>query len=464
MAEPLNLLAQRLSESWFLGVSSQEFFQQTNQALQSLKKQPSQSDQPMVVFLSEPDPVRFLAHFIAACSVPCYLFLCNPNWTDGEWQQVFRLVQPDVVFGGALGTHLKPAESAPQPELPPLPDNSTLIMIPTGGSSGQIRFAIHTWETLMASVAGFQQHFEQEQVNSLCVLPLYHVSGLMQFMRSFTSGGTLAIVPFKAIVAGELPPLDPKEFFLSLVPTQLQRLLTGSNALSDWVTQFKTVLLGGAPAWQELLASARCLKVRLAPTYGMTETASQIATLKPDEFLNGQTGCGRLLPHANIQIQNEAGDAISLNEVGKIIIQAKSLMQGYFPFLQTAQFIPDDLGFFDRKGFLHIVGRQSDKIITGGENVYPAEIEAAIWETGLVQDVCVVGIPDREWGQVVTAVYIPTFSVSVEDLKSAIAHCLCKFKQPKRWIAVKHLPRNAQGKINRQQVIAQVQPTAPTIE
>ena len=77
-------------------------------------------------------------------------------------------------------------------------------MIPTGGSSGQIKFAIHTWETLKASVQGFTEYFQLKQVNSFCVLPLYHVSGLMQFMRSFTTGGKLAIIPFKTLESSQI--------------------------------------------------------------------------------------------------------------------------------------------------------------------------------------------------------------------------------------------------------------------
>lgn len=457
MAESLKIFDQRFEEDWLIGISSQEFWQHTQQAQHDFENRlrfRANQEQPGVVFLVEKDPVCFLASFIAACSKPCYLFLGNPNWTEREWSQVLRLVHPDWVIGDDLALRFQPIHEGLPQRLPPLPgDTSTLIMIPTGGSSGQIRFAMHTWETLMASVKGFRQYFGVEQVNSFCVLPLYHVSGLMQFMRSFTSGGKLAIAPFKTIVTGDLPSFSPSDFFLSLVPTQLQRLLSGSNHLIDWLTQFKTVLLGGAPAWSELLESARQLKIRLAPTYGMTETASQIATLQPDTFLLGQTGCGQPLPHVKIQIRNEAGALLAANQIGRITIQAKSLMWGYFPDrLLVAQFTPDDMGFLDHDGFLHIVGRQGDKIITGGENVYPAEVESALWETGLVQDVCVMGMDHSAWGQMVTAIYVATSDVSVDDLKVAIAPRLCKYKHPKRWIQVPQLPRNAQGKVNRQQV------------
>jgi O-succinylbenzoic acid--CoA ligase len=191
----------------------------------------------------------------------------------------------------------------------PIPIPNT-IMIPTGGSSGKIKFAIHTWDTLMASVRGFTQYFQLNKVNSFCVLPLYHVSGLMQFMRSFTTGGKLAILPFKELDSSQIYNIEPSEFFISLVPTQLQRLLEKPDLIT-WLSQFETVLLGGAPAWNELLEKARFYRIRLAPTYGMTETASQIATVKPDDFLNGKISSGQTLPHAQITICNQKGEVLN---------------------------------------------------------------------------------------------------------------------------------------------------------
>ncbi|MGB6299775.1 MAG: AMP-binding protein, partial [Rivularia sp. (in: cyanobacteria)] len=131
------------------------------------------------ILLNERQPTRFLALFIAACKANCPVFLCNPDWGKQEWQQVFDLVKPDI----------------PNAQFPIPHAQSPHIMIPTGGSSGKIKFAVHTWDTLTASVRGFQKYFEVEKINSFCVLPLYHVSGLMQFMRCFITGGKLIVLP-----------------------------------------------------------------------------------------------------------------------------------------------------------------------------------------------------------------------------------------------------------------------------
>ena len=390
------------------------------------------------IIIAERSPVRFLASFIAAVASKCPVFLCNPDWSQQEWKQVFNLVQPDII----LGIDDNFSKSSIADFQLPIPNG---IMIPTGGSSGKIKFAIHTWQTLTASVLGFTEYFQINTVNSFCILPLYHVSGLMQFIRCFTTKGKLVITESKKLEISQLPNINPSEFFISLVPTQLERILQNPD-LTQWLSRFATVLLGGAPPWDNLLIKARFHQIRLAPTYGMTETASQIATLKPDEFLQGKFNSGKILPHAKIIIDNKSKN---------IKIQSQSLALGYYPHIweDADNFAVDDIGFLDDQGYLHILGRNSDKIITGGENVYPIEVESAIRKTNLVLDVCVIGIDDKYWGQALTAIYIPNNeNISSLEIETQLRKQLSKFKIPKYWISLPGLPRNTQGKINRQQL------------
>jgi O-succinylbenzoic acid--CoA ligase len=451
MERPLNCLNNLAQDDWLIGYDSRKFNQIAKELYLELT-QLSACGTPPKIILAEREPLRFLASFIAACAANCPVFLCNPDWGTQEWQQVFDLVQPDIILGignreSGIGNRNNYQCSMPNAPFPK-------IMIPTGGSSGQIKFAIHTWETLIASVQGFTEYFQLKQVNSFCMLPLYHVSGLMQFMRSFTTGGKLAIQPFKAVESGQILNIKQSEFFISLVPTQLQRLLQNPE-LTEWLSQFNTVLLGGAPAWNELLEKARFHRIRLAPTYGMTETASQIATLKPDDFLGGKISSGQILPHAKVTIRNQQGEILNSNQIGNITIHTQSLALGYYPITKENQdtFQVDDLGFLDEQGHLNIVGRNSDKIITGGENIYPAEIESAIQATQMVADICVIGIPDKHWGQALTAIYIPKKSnTSALKIQTLLKDKLSKYKIPKYWIPQQNLPRNSQGKINRQQL------------
>ncbi|MGA9379189.1 MAG: 2-succinylbenzoate--CoA ligase [Phormidium sp.] len=451
METPLIYLEKRANDNWLIGYDSREFNLMTQQLYSNLC-QNANLKTPLKIVIAERQPIKLLASFIAATAANCHVFLCNPDWVKAEWEQVFNLVKPDIIWGDVAEIdYIK----TPKEAILSIPNNpSSLIMIPTGGSSGKIRFAMHTWETLMASVRGFRQYFYLEKINSFCILPLYHVSGLMQFMRSFTSGGKLVISSLKLLENGKNYDIEPAEFFISLVPTQLQRLLQKPD-LTTWLSCFQTTLLGGAPAWLELLETSRNYGIRLAPTYGMTETASQIATLKPEVFLAGNNTSGQILPHAKVIIKSENGEILGINRTGMINIKANSLALGYYPelFPDKEEFQLDDLGYIDDNGNLKIVGRNSNKIITGGENVFPNEVEAAIIATQIVNDICIIGLPDPQWGEIVTAIYVPKSpDITIDNLKTTIEDKLSKFKHPKKWIAVESLPRNAQGKINRKQL------------
>ncbi|MCW6036874.1 AMP-binding protein, partial [Spirulina subsalsa FACHB-351] len=322
------------------------------------------------------------------------------------------------------------------------------IMIPTGGSSGKTRFAIHTWNTLTHAVEGFYQYFNQQPVCSLCLLPLYHVSGLMQGLRAFLTQGKLVIYDYsdlkKALTnnnhSSPLLSQNWQDFFISLVPTQLQFILDKNP---HWLQQFKTVLVGGAPTPNALLEQAYNHKINLALTYGMTETAAQIATLKPHDFLNKIWCSGQTLSHAKITLKSPQNPIIQ--------IESSALYWGYYPQgkEQVKLFVTDDLGNIDPGGYLSILGRNSQKIITGGENVFPAEIEQVIFQTNCVEDVCVIGLPDAKWGQIVTAIYVPkSRDITPEIIQAKIDPLLSPFKHPKRWLERENIPRNAQGKIN----------------
>lgn len=390
------------------------------------------------IYINETNPQKFLGTFLAAVVNNCHIFLLDPHWQERELQQV-------------------PSEPLSLPDRP-------IIAIPTGGSSGKIRFALHTWETLTASVRGFVEYFDlldssanyRPRINSYCLLPLYHVSGLMQFLRSFLTGGYLAISSYQDLKQGKRSNVLPEDFFISLVPTQL-KFLIGKDP--QWLARFHTVLVGGAATCEELLSAARKHQIRLAPTYGMTETASQVVTLKPDDFLAGNNSVGRVLPHAKLSICNGEGEILSDRHQGVINIESDSLSLGYYGELLSSNLEPrifctDDLGFFDEEGYLHILGRNSDKIITGGKNVFPNEVEAALLATGLVKDVCAIGKQDDLWGQAVTAIYVPvTPEVTIAQLKQALETQIARYKHPKHWIAVDSLPRNHCGKIDRSRYI-----------
>lgn len=413
----------------------------------------SQIPQGAKILIKGRNDHQFLSSFLASIGKSCPIFLGDQQWQFQEWQQVLAIVNPNVIIEE---NRLEQISSSPL-EI----KSKGNMMIPTGGSSGTIRFVKHNWETLSASVTGFCRYFEQETVNCFCVLPLYHVSGLMQFMRTFLTGGNLILYSYQRlekawqnqdlVTLRQLQNIARNNYFLSLVPTQLQRLL--NYGAGNWLSQFKAVLLGGAPPWTSLLAKARHYQVPLALTYGMTETASQVVTLQPDDFLAGNNSVGQVLPHAKIIIQGESGEELISEKIGTITIKTNALGLGYYPDCdwKREQWITDDLGYFDRAGYLHIVGRKSRKIITGGENVFPDEVEAAILSTGLVTDVYVMGLEDQIWGEVVSAIYVSQKETATSsEIKAQLKQALSSYKIPKKWFRVTKIQRNDQGKINKE--------------
>lgn len=436
-------LRQCTDSNWLIDRDSQKLFELTQEYLKQLRKLTLQSTTQSNILIAEIEPVRFMAAFLASIIAKVNIFLGNPNWRYREWQQALNLVNYQFIFASEsvekLMLNIGNSNHFIEQELANPTDNS-LIMIPTGGTSGKIKFAIHTWSTLTASVLGIKKYFQQSAINSYCILPLFHVSGLLQFIRSLITQGKLAILSYQDLKQGKKPSVDYSNFFLSLVPTQLEYLLK-LNPL--WLAQFQVVLLGGAPARRSLLDRARAYNIPLALTYGMTETASGIVTLKPQDFLQGNNSSGRALPHAQVKIMGD-------RPVGRIEIEANSLFLGYYPYPSTKpSYRTDDLGWLDEAGYLHLVGRNSQKIITGGENVFPAEVEAAILDTNLVKDTCIIGLKDTQWGQVVTALYVPLkLDITPDAIEQKLQDQLSKYKHPKYWIQVDHLPRNDRGKIN----------------
>lgn len=337
-------------------------------------------------------------------------FLCDPAWREREAAKLFPP-------GGAV-------------------DNGWLG-IPTGGTSGKVRFARHDEWALTTAVRGFCGHFGIERVNAVGVLPAYHVSGLMARVRCAETGGEHLPWDWKRLESGERPVLRRGEdWVISLVPTQLQRLLA-SPAAVEWLRGFQVIFVGGGPVWPELAEAAARAQLRISLSYGMTETAAMVTALQPEEFLAGARSSGTPLPHATVTVTEE----------GVVSIAGDSVFRGYWPERRDSwTFVTEDVGWFDEHGHLHIEGRRDAVIITGGKKVHTAEVEAELRASGEFLDVGVIGVPDKEWGQLVVACY-PAGGRN-PDVGRAVA-TLTGANKPKRFIAVAPWPRNAQGKLNR---------------
>lgn len=326
--------------------------------------------------------------------------------------------------------------------LPPEPEAVHLV-IATSGTTGVPKGVMLTGGNLTASAQASRQRIGLEPGDRwLVCLPLFHIGGLSILTRCMEAGATAVLqegfreeAVINALLAGEIT-------HLSLVPTMLMRLLDAWGDRSP-PRSLKCILVGGAALSAPLARRALEAGWPLAPTYGMSETASQCATLPtmPSNWREGQVGM--LLDGFEASLQ---GDRLKLRGPG--------VMAGYLTAdrnpgegLLDGWFVTNDLVQFGPDGSLEVLGRADDILISGGENVHPAAVESVLAECDGVEEVAVAGIKDERWGDCLVALYVG--SVSAERVVGDAAPKLKGAYKPKRIIEVPALPRNSLGKLDR---------------
>jgi o-succinylbenzoate---CoA ligase len=380
------------------------------------------------VIVEERDPGRFMAAFGGAVAAGGTVLVMDPTWGAVERDRFAMLAQSQIGDG-------KSKIEKQETEI-----EHGWLCLPTGGSSGLVRLARHDQDTLAAAVRGFGAHFQIDRINAVGVLPLHHVSGLMAWVRCALTGGRYVPWVWGDMEAGRWPATGRGDWVLSLVPTQLQRLL-GQPEAGEHLRRFRAVFVGGGPAWPDLLERAAEARLPLAPGYGMTETAAMVTALRPNEFLAGRRGCGSALPHARVELGADGGIAIA----------AESLFRGYYPrWRQPGAWATEDQGWLDESGGLQVIGRRDAVIISGGEKIDPGEVELVLRSTGQFSDIAVIALPDAEWGEMVVACYpAGPKEPDLDAVDREIAGCLALHKRPKRYLSIAAWPRNDQGKVSR---------------
>jgi O-succinylbenzoic acid--CoA ligase len=424
-----------LRRDWIEGLSGEAFHDRVESYLRALESLPPEV-RARGALIAEKDPVEFAAAFFASVSLGIPTILANPHWGGQEWAEFSRLVRPGISLGrgGTCDTRaVLPGVDAALP----LPSRSEIegkssapppesILIPTGGSTGGVKLAIHTWASLEAACRGLEDFLGGGAIDSCCVLPLYHVSGLMQLLRSFITGGRIRF---------DEDEVDGR--CLSYVPTQLRRALA-SEAHIQKLASARAIFVGGAALPDALAQQARARQLPIIPVYGMTETAAMVAAMPIEDFLKNPTAGAVPLGDARFSVEPD----------GRLRIQSLALFQGYQdrpPVDRKLGYVSDDEARIDRRGRLHLIGRMDRLINTGGEKVAPCEVEAALLQIEGVREARAVGQPDPEWGQRVVAYYTGE-AVEADELKKRLRDYLAPYKVPKSLIHMDALPLDGKGK------------------
>ena len=245
----------------------------------------------------------------------------------------------------------------------------------------------------------------------LVTLSLHHTGGIAPLYRATLYGTT--IVLREGFEPG--PTADDIDRYdvtgVSLVPTMLERMLEVRGTLSD---SLRVVLLGGAPATAELIERCHGFSIPVYPTYGMTETVSQVATAPPDEAFGDRGTVGRPLLWTDVEIVDDDGEPVAPGERGEIVVSGPTVVPGYYGMSEQTEdsfgdrgFYTGDVGYVDDDGKLYVTNRLDDRIVTGGENVDPSEVADVLREHPDVANAAVVGVPDDTWGEIVGAVIVP---------------------------------------------------------
>jgi acyl-CoA synthetase (AMP-forming)/AMP-acid ligase II len=226
--------------------------------------------------------------------------------------------------------------------------------------------------------------------------------------------------------------------------------------LADRPGPLRVVLLGGGPIPGILVEQSLARGIPAAPTYGLTEAASQVATLAPAELALAGHTAGRPLPDTEVRIARDDGTAAGIDEPGEILVRGPQVMRGYLDrpddtarALAGGWLHTGDVGALDAAGRLRVLDRREDLIVSGGENVYPAEVENALFGHPAIGDVAVIGVPDDRWGEAVKAIVVlkPGLKATADEILAFARTRIAGYKLPKTIDFISELPRNPSGKV-----------------
>lgn len=325
-------------------------------------------------------------------------------------------------------------------------DSDVAAIMNTSATTGQFKSVPLRWGQIRAHVQASQKVLGRtEEDNWLMVLPLFHVSGLSILMRSLYNGTAVTILS-KYDEAKVLKLIESEKInMMSLVPTILTQL-------EPSITHHKlrVILLGGEFIPMALIDACEKKSLPIYKTYGMTETFSQSVTFSVLDYPHKRDSVGRPLPGMQVRIDNPDADG-----VGEIHLTGPMVMTGYInrePI--DGDLNTDDIGYVDEEGFVYILNRRKDLIISGGENIYPKELEDLVYTLPSVKECAVVPVPDAKWGQV-PALFVAFHdgeSMTADDILSFMTKSLAKYKVPKYVKILPALPRNGTGKIVRNEL------------
>ncbi|WP_119352408.1 class I adenylate-forming enzyme family protein [Azohydromonas sediminis] len=356
-----------------------------------------------------------------------------------------------------LGRAVRALVALPQPHAPGHQPGD-LMLVYTSGTTGRPKGAIHTAAGMVANIdAAIDAQGFDERTCALAVLPLFHVGGLcIQTLPVLAAGGCVVLHErfdpgaWLAAVAHEQPTTS------LLVPAVMRALLEHPAWATTDLGSLAFVNSGSQVVPVPLIEAFHARGVPVCQVWGSTETGPVSIVLRPHEALAHVGSTGRPAHGVQMRLVGADGRDVAPGEVGEIWVRAPNLMRGYHRDEHPASFADGwfrsgDLARADAQGFVTVVGRSKDMIISGGENVYPAEIENLLAHHPDIAECAVVGVPDARWGEVPVLAVVPRPGRGVDEaaLRALFDARLARYKHPRRIVAVDALPKTALGKVQK---------------
>lgn len=330
-------------------------------------------------------------------------------------------------------------------------DADALIVF-TSGSYGKAKGVLHTLRSLFyAAIASNCVTGFDAQKSWLLSLPLYHLGGFQILIRCLVAYAKLIVISDQSVDAIRTTLQNTSPLYLSLVPSQLQALIS-EMGVEELATHSEKILLAGAPSAQALLDCIQQSSLNVLSCYGATETAAHCTCTRDDTANNLVSSVGQALPGTTITIVDDDGTPLPSNEAGIICIQSPQLAKGIIEDDGTFQAITPpllmpDRGSLDTDGTLRVLGRIDDIFISGGENISTKDIEMQILASGMLKEAAVIAVPDLQWGQRPYLFAVLTPSYTEKELLDYMEAHIAKMKRPKEIILLKSLPKTGISKV-----------------
>jgi fatty-acyl-CoA synthase len=342
-------------------------------------------------------------------------------------------------------------------------DELPVLLVYTSGTTGKPKGALHTQAGLVWNcVISTHAHDLNSADHVLTVLPMFHVGGLcIQTLPALHAGARVTL--HRRFEAGAwLHDVQQRRPTISLmVPATLRAVLEHADFERTDLSSLKLLNAGSSLVPVAMIVALHARGVPVCQVYGATETGPVSIYLRREDAMRFPGSAGEAGLHVDVRLVDKRGKDVATNEVGEICIRAPNVMSGYWsdadnPAFQNGWFHSGDLAHRDENGFYWVVGRSKDMIISGGENIYPAELESVLAECPDIVEAAVVGRDDARWGEVAVAVVVkkPDASLSADDVLKLFDGRLARFKHPRQVVFQNALPKTALGKVQKAELKA----------